>query len=81
MGRQSMINGIRVFAATVCCALMVAGSGAAEAGSIVRTGFEMPKDRELKIVVFRPDVQVGTMRTTVEEPNAEWTDTAPLSRP
>jgi hypothetical protein len=37
--------------------------------------FAFPKDKPVKIVVFRPDVQVGSLGTSgIESPNAEWTD-------
>jgi len=49
----------------------------AMAGSITRYGFVLPADKAVKVVVLRPDVRVGTMRTAgLDEPNAEWTATA-----
>lgn len=39
--------------------------------------FRFPSDRAVKIIVFRPDVKVGSLGVgTVEEPNADWTATA-----
>lgn len=57
------------------CLLSVAQP--ALAGNIVRDGFAFPKDGEVKIVVFRPDVQVGSLRVGgLDEPNADWTAAA-----
>ncbi|WP_264943179.1 hypothetical protein [Sphingomonas canadensis] len=50
---------------------------AAQERHAVRPGFAYPKDREVKIVVFRPDVRVGTLTAGgLDEPNADWTATA-----
>lgn len=52
-------------------------AGTAHAGSLLRQGFSFPEGQTVKIVVFRPDVQVGTLRSTgQDEPNVEWTETA-----
>lgn len=49
----------------------------AQAASIKRDGFVFAQDEQVKIVVFRPDVHVGTLRVGgMDEPNAEWTQTA-----
>lgn len=49
----------------------------AQEKSAVREGFTLPTDRPARILVFQPDVQVGSQSTGgVEEPNAEWTETA-----
>lgn len=41
------------------------------------TNFRFPADKPVKIIVFRPDVKVGSMGVgTVEEPNADWTAAA-----
>jgi len=46
----------------------------AMAGSLLKDGFAFPAGTPVKIAVFRPDVQVGTLRTGgVDEPNADWT--------
>lgn len=40
-------------------------------------GFTFPADGTMKIVVFRPDVHVGSMKVGgLDEPNAEWTEQA-----
>lgn len=64
---------LRAVFAALACVFMTLSAAPAEAGNISRENFSFPKDRAFKIVVFRPDVRVGTMRTTVNEPNAEWT--------
>ncbi|SFP50139.1 hypothetical protein SAMN04488241_102309 [Sphingomonas rubra] len=52
-------------------------SGTAEAKVEVDKAFRFPAGQPAKIVVFRPDVEVGTMGMGgVQEPNAEWTATA-----
>jgi hypothetical protein len=62
-------------AALAACSLFIAIPAAA--GSISRQGFDLPAEGSVKIVVFRPDVRVGSMRIGgLDEPNAEWTATA-----
>ena len=42
--------------------------------SVRRDGFNFPQNRPLRIMVLRPDVQVGSLSTGgVDEPNADWT--------
>lgn len=49
----------------------------AMASSITKDEFAFPKDRDIKIVVFRPDVHVGSLRVGgLDEPNADWTKSA-----
>lgn len=49
----------------------------AEAGSLMREGFAFPADGEIKVVVFRPDVQVGSLGVGgLDAPNADWTNAA-----
>lgn len=50
-------------------------SGAlAKAKSKTSVDFAFPKDRPVNIVVFRPDVQVGSIGVSgIVSPNAEWT--------
>ena len=55
----------------------VAMAAPAMADDITRKGFTFPEDGEMKIVVFRPDVTVGSQKVSgLVEPNAEWTETA-----
>lgn len=47
------------------------------ADDITREGFSFSDDGTMKIVVFRPDVSVGSQKAGgIVEPNAEWTETA-----
>lgn len=58
-------------------AAMVAFAAPAAAGDITREGFVFPADGDMKIVVFRPDVTVGSQKVSgLVEPNAEWTEAA-----
>jgi len=68
---------LRGAVAAACALAMQVAAVPAMAGPITRDGFTLPGDHTAKVAVFRPDVRVGTMRTAgVDEPNAEWTDTA-----
>jgi hypothetical protein len=69
--------GSRIFAAIAACLLLCPVGAIAQERSAVRPGFEFPKDHQAKIVVYRPDVHVGTLTTGgVDEPNADWTEAA-----
>lgn len=49
----------------------------AVAKSNTAEGFAFPADGKMKIVVFRPDVHVGSLKIGgLDEPNAEWTEQA-----
>jgi len=62
--------------AAASVALCPAGALAQERMA-VKPGFAFPADKQVKIVVFRPDVSVGTQTTgALSEPNADWTATA-----
>lgn len=64
--RQALVAG-------VLCALAI--PAAAQERSAVRQGFELPKNSNKKILVFRPAVSVGAQSTGgMFEPNAEWTE-------
>jgi hypothetical protein len=66
---------LRVLAAAA--AMMMAVPGAAWAKVEASRTFRFPANQPAKIIVFRPDVEVGTMGVGgVQEPNAEWTQTA-----
>lgn len=65
------------------CLLGIAGpsvlamAAPAAAGDATRDGFNFPNDGSMKIVVFRPDVSVGSQKAGgLIEPNADWTETA-----
>lgn len=45
--------------------------------ALARPGFAFPADRPVRIVMFRPDVQVGAQSTGgIDQPDADWTATA-----
>lgn len=57
------------------CAFLLILPGLANAKTKADINFVFPKDKTVKIVVFRPDVQVGSLGTSgIESPNAEWTE-------
>jgi len=56
--------------------LFTLGASAA-ARDIIREGFAFPPDGTMNIVVFRPDVSVGSQQVSgLVEPKAEWTEEA-----
>jgi hypothetical protein len=58
-------------------ALMIIFPSAALAKTRADQMFVFPADKPVRIVVFRPDVQVGSIGIGgIEEPNAEWTAAA-----
>ena len=66
---RSLVSGV--------AGLCLASAAPALAGVAVKDGFAFATDQQAKIVVFRPDVQVGTLRVGgLDEPNADWTATA-----
>lgn len=68
---------VRNAVAGVCLAASLAIAQPALAGSVSRDGFAFPKDGDVKIVVFRPDVSVGSLKIGgLDEPNADWTTAA-----
>ena len=73
---------MRLWTAALASVLLATGSFAAPTAafaqekSATKPGFALP-DRPVRIVVFRPDVSVGSQSTGgLDEPNAEWTTTA-----
>lgn len=68
------------FKAAVAALLSVSLAGVsvpAQAKSMTREGFTFPADGQMNIVVFRPDVHVGSLKVGgMDEPNAEWTEAA-----
>jgi len=67
----------RVFARAFGVCLALAAVQPAAAGVATKEGFAFPQGKEYRIIMFRPDVQVGTLRTGgVDEANADWTATA-----
>lgn len=72
-----LVNLVRTVAGGMLAAALFLVAGTAHAGSLLKEGFLFPEGQATKIVVFRPDVQVGTLRSTgQDEPNVEWTATA-----
>jgi hypothetical protein len=65
-----------ILALVLAASLVGTGSQSAVSAPLLKDGFTFVKDRKVKIVVFRPDVQVGTMQTAgIDEPNVDWTAT------
>lgn len=63
--------------AVVLAAFMLAVPSTASAEVKVDTSFRFPAGKPARIIVFRPDVNVGTLGVgSVEEPNADWTAAA-----
>jgi hypothetical protein len=64
--------GSRLFALALSFALVLPGVALAKSKSDI--SFAFPKDKPVNIIVFRPDVQVGSLGTSgLESPNADWT--------
>lgn len=73
MGWRGLRTGIVAVVAAVGLAL---GSPLA-ARDVIRDGFTFPPDGTLNIVIFRPDVSVGSQQVTgLVVPRADWTDAA-----
>ncbi|MEM1195851.1 MAG: hypothetical protein AAGH57_07080 [Pseudomonadota bacterium] len=67
----------RAGAVAIVSASTLALSAPLAADDITREGFNFPDDGTMKIVVFRPDVSVGSQKAGgIVEPNAEWTESA-----
>jgi len=65
-----------VRALAIACAL-VAAPALAQEKAAVKPGFSMPAGKPVRILVFRPDVKVGSQSAGgVVTPNAEWTASA-----
>lgn len=65
----------------IASALMLAATPAvaqwSSEGSATKPGFAFPADRPARILLFRPNVRVGTQTTAgMNEPSVEWTDAA-----
>ena len=64
-----------VLALAGACSVVLAQPAAA--GALTRDGFVFSQDSGVRIVVFRPDVSVGSLRVGgLDEPNADWTKAA-----
>jgi hypothetical protein len=65
---------LQAFGAALC---LVLSTQSAQAGALARDNFTFPKDDAVKVVVFRPDVQVGSLGVGgLDDANADWTQTA-----
>lgn len=65
---------LRSFVAATC---IIGSAQIANAGALTRDNFTFPNNDQVKVVVFRPDVQVGSMRVGgLDDANADWTQTA-----
>ena len=72
-----LFSAVRGGVAAALAAIVLATSVPAEAGAITRDGFAFEEGEQVTIAVFRPDVKVGSMKVGgMDEPNAEWTETA-----
>lgn len=70
-------NLLRAVSGAIVAVCLIAGAAPAVAGSVQRDGFAYPQGQPIKIVVFRPDVRVGSLRVGgLDEPNADWTAAA-----
>ena len=80
LGSGGMHVRVRLFAALALVTLnapMLIVPQAAQAEIKADTSFRFPAGKPARIIVFRPDVKVGSMGVgSVEEPNADWTTTA-----
>jgi hypothetical protein len=66
--------GSRLFAAFAAVFLLFPVAASAQERSALKDGFAFPKDQQVTIAVFRPDVHVGSLTAGgVDEPNADWT--------
>ena len=72
-----MKRGMGAVAGAITLALALVVPGAAVAKIKADESFRFPAGAPAKIVVFRPDVKVGSLGVgTIEEPNADWTQAA-----
>ena len=71
------VGGIRKAALAAAGTAALAVSAPLSAGDYSRPDFNFGADGDTSIVVFRPDVHVGSLSVGgVDEPNAEWTQSA-----
>lgn len=71
------VTTLRAAAVAALAAASLCVATPASAGAISRDGFAFSSQDGVKIVVFRPDVRVGSLKIGgLDEPNAEWTASA-----
>lgn len=72
-----MFRAAKALALGLSCLACLQFASPVSAGSMARDGFAFPSQGDVKIVVFRPDVSVGSLRVGgLDEPNADWTNAA-----
>ena len=65
---------MRLLAAATVFALLLPAAAAAQEKSAIKPGFAFSASEPVRVVVFRPDVSVGSQSAGgMNEPNAEWT--------
>jgi hypothetical protein len=68
---------MKIMRALVLASVLVAAPALAQEKSASKPGFVLPADKPVRILVFRPDVKVGSQSAGgVVTPNAEWTANA-----
>ncbi|MBS0503257.1 MAG: hypothetical protein JSS55_05525 [Proteobacteria bacterium] len=68
---------MRIFGALALAGAVVAVPAIAQEKAAVKPGFSLPADKPVRILVFRPDVKVGSQSAGgVVTPNAQWTASA-----
>lgn len=71
------IGRVRGALMALCGAVVLLLGETAHAGAVTRDGFAFPSEGDVRIVVFRPDVHVGSLGVGgVDTPNADWTQAA-----
>jgi hypothetical protein len=71
------LRGLRTGIVAVLGTMWLVLSPPLAARDVIRDGFAFPPDGTLNIVVFRPDVSVGSQQVTgMIVPRADWTETA-----
>ena len=68
---------MKIVRALALAGTLIAVPALAQEKAAVKPGFSMPTDKPVRILVFRPDVKVGSQSAGgVVTPNAEWTANA-----
>lgn len=68
---------LRSTVAAAAFGVMMCAAQPALAGAVSREDFSFPAETGLNVVVFRPDVHVGSLKVGgLDEPNVEWTEAA-----
>jgi hypothetical protein len=68
---------LKAFALALACAGMLVAPDAGIAKTKSDVNFRFPSDKPIKIILFRPDIEVGSLGSSgVPTPNADWTGEA-----